>query len=79
MFDTNTKLDVSCKELDLIESALETQSKILQVQVNAGTEDVLGKLNDVKRLLTQIDNARPKRKCCTSTTTSWLSFLRPAS
>ena len=51
MFDNKQKLEISQDELALIEAALHTQSKILSVQASAGGSKALGRLNDVKRVL----------------------------
>lgn len=65
MTDTIKKLEVSAEELNLFISALETQSKILQMQASAGGKGANERLNDVKSLLanisSQVDVAREPR------------------
>jgi len=46
MFDTKQKLEVSQDELAVIEAALHTQVKILNVQATAGGSGARRKLND---------------------------------
>ena len=59
------KLEVSQNELELIASALETQTKILNMQASAGGHGAVARLNEVKRLLaslaTQRESGRPSR------------------
>lgn len=54
MFDSKEKLEVSQGELAVIEAALHTQIKILNVQANAGGSGARRKLNEVKGVLAQI-------------------------
>ncbi len=54
------KLEVSQSELELIASALETQTKILNMQASAGGHGALARLNEVKRLLTAVSSQREK-------------------
>lgn len=56
MIDTIKKLEVTPEELDLFISALETQSKILQMQASAGGRGANERLNDVKSLLASISS-----------------------
>lgn len=51
MFDTQQKLEISQEELIIIEAALHTQAKILNVQASAGGQAAQSRLNDVKRVL----------------------------
>jgi hypothetical protein len=55
MFDETHKLDVTKKDLEVIEAALQTQFKILGFEANAGGAAALERLNDVKRALAKID------------------------
>ena len=64
MFDKQFTLDVSCKDFELIEAALQTQSKILRVQAGAGSTGARGKLNDIKRLLARLEAQRPVKRPC---------------
>lgn len=63
MFDDRQKLEINQAELDLIEDALHTQSKILGVQASAGGSKALARLNDVKRVLATIaqQKHRPRK------------------
>jgi ribosomal protein L29 len=76
MTQTIKKLEISLDELDLIASALETQSKILRMQAGAGGTGALARLNEVKRVLatvtSQRDAGRPKK----AESGSWLGLLR---
>jgi hypothetical protein len=62
MFDEKQKLEISQEELDLIEQALHTQSKILGVQASAGGSKALTRLNDIKRVLATIAQQKPVRQ-----------------
>lgn len=62
MFDETKKLDVTKKDLEIIESALQTQFKILGMEANAGGVGALERLNDVKRALAKIDQQNPVEK-----------------
>lgn len=74
MFDANYKIDLSAKDIEFIETALQTQSKILRLQASAGSADARSKLDDVKRTLAKIDMQRPvARKPCKKP--SWLYYL----
>jgi trehalose-6-phosphatase len=59
MFEKNQKLEISPEQLSVIESALHTQSKILNVQAAAGGAEAREKLNLVKRTLADIGQQRP--------------------
>lgn len=60
------KLEISHQDLELIERALETQTKILRMQASAGGHGAAARLNEVKRLSATIsgqrDAPRPVRK-----------------
>ncbi len=58
MTEESKKLEVSPDELDLIASALETQTKILRMQASAGGHGAVKRLNEVKRLLANISSQR---------------------
>lgn len=75
MFDTTQKLEISPREIELIESALETQSKILGVQAGAGGAGATEKLNEVKRVLATVSSQRvsDRRR---STGRSWTGLMR---
>lgn len=65
MTDNMKKLEISPTELDIIASALETQTKILRMQASAGGHGANTRLNDIKRLLAtvsqQIETSRAPR------------------
>ena len=65
MFDDTQKLEISQKELELIEAALHTQSKILGVEANAGGSQALRRLNDVKRVLATISQQKRTQRSAT--------------
>jgi len=54
MFEKQQKLDVTADELAVIEAALHTQAKILNVQANAGGNAARRRLDEVKRALAHI-------------------------
>ncbi len=58
MLETTQKLEISQKEIDLIASALETQSKILGIKAGAGDHAANTRLNDVKRAIANISAQR---------------------
>jgi len=60
MFDKQKKLEISPDELQVIEDALQTQSKILHIQANAGGTGASRRLNDVKRVLSHISQQKPR-------------------
>lgn len=59
MFEKSLTLEVGNKDLELLEAALHTQSKILMVQSKAGGKAARSRLNDVKRLLATLESQRP--------------------
>lgn len=77
MFDTQKTLDVSQEQMDVIEAALHTQSKILHVQADAGGEGAHDKLNAVKSLLTVIEQRKQQRaEKTTAQGMGWFGFTR---
>ena len=75
MFDTPQKLEISPRDIELIESALETQSKILRVQAGAGGAGATERLNEVKRVLATVSAQRVSdRPRCTGR--SWTGLMR---
>jgi hypothetical protein len=77
MFDTQQKLEISQEELSIIEAALHTQSKILNVQANAGGQAAKVRLNEVKRVLAVVaqHSTSPNKKAC-KPTVGWLGMSR---
>jgi hypothetical protein len=66
MLKKQKKVEVSPTQLAVIESALHTQSKILEVQAEAGGSIARRRLNEVKTLLVQLAQqkpAEPKARC----------------
>lgn len=62
MLEKQQKLEINPEELAVIESALHTQSKILDVQANAGAAAARSRLNEVKRVLARLDQQKPAPK-----------------
>ena len=59
MLDNLNRLDLTAKDIELIEAALHTQRKILSVQSEAGGAGARQKLGDLKHLIKRIGRARP--------------------
>lgn len=59
MSDNTNKLTVSQEDFEVIEAALHTQSKILNVQARAGGPAAKQQLNEVKRVLNLITQQKP--------------------
>jgi hypothetical protein len=59
MLEKQQKIDVSPAQLAVIEAALHTQSKILDVQAEAGGSTARRRLNEVKTLLAQLAQQKP--------------------
>jgi hypothetical protein len=77
MFDTHQKLDVSSAQLQVIEAALHTQSKILHVQAEAGGHGAHARLNEVKTLLAQLaQNKKTEKSAPQSSNLGWFSYKR---
>ncbi|GFE48473.1 hypothetical protein So717_02260 [Roseobacter cerasinus] len=74
MLDNLHNLDLTAKDLELIESALHTQKKILTVQSHAGGSGARQRLTDLKHLMKRINRstARPQR----ASRQSWGQFAR---
>ncbi len=62
MFERSPKLKISVEELAVIEAALHTQSKILNMQASAGGDTARARLNEVKRLLSSLAQRKPAGK-----------------
>ncbi len=77
MFDTQQSLDISCAELEVIEAALHTQSKILNVQARAGGSEARLRLNEVKRVLARITQQKTiEGRPCGRSLFSWFGKSR---
>ena len=77
MFEKMQKLEVSQEELAIIEDALHTQSKILNVEAGAGATTAKERLTGVKRVLALLNQHKPvedapKRR----TSAGWLGMSR---
>mmetsp|Transcript_39674 Transcript_39674/g.89950 ORF Transcript_39674/g.89950 Transcript_39674/m.89950 type:complete len:87 (+) Transcript_39674:26-286(+) len=57
MLDNLHNLDLTKKDIELIEAALHTQKKILSVQSQAGGSGARKKLTDIKHLMKRINRA----------------------
>lgn len=60
MFGKPKTLEVSTEELAVIEEALHTQSKIWDVQANAGGGEARARLNQIKRVLANVVQQKPR-------------------
>ncbi len=76
MTDKTKKLEISQSELDLIANALETQTKILNMQASAGGHGALAKLNEVKRLLATVSSQADKPRARRPETNGLWGLLR---
>jgi hypothetical protein len=74
MPDDVTRLDLTTKDLDLIEAALHTQQKILSVQSKAGGSGARQKLSDLRYLTQRVGRARPAPQ--PSASYSWIRAAR---
>lgn len=61
MFDDQNRLELTSKDIALIESALHTQQKILSVQSAAGGAGARQKLDDVKHLVKRVGRASQRQ------------------
>ncbi|WP_298919857.1 hypothetical protein [uncultured Roseobacter sp.] len=74
MLDNSQNLDLTAKDIEMIESALQTQKKILSVQSQAGGSGARRKLTDLKHLIKRIN--RSARTTPTEPVQSWSWFVR---
>lgn len=74
MLDNLHNLDLTAKDIELIESALHTQKKILSVQSEAGGSGARKRLTNLKHLMKRID--RSMTRASTPPAQSWASFAR---
>ena len=58
MFENGNTLDLTAKELELIEAALHTQKKILSMQSEAGGTGSRQKLSELKHLMKRIGRSK---------------------
>ncbi|WP_298843376.1 hypothetical protein [uncultured Roseobacter sp.] len=59
MLENLRNIDLTAKDIELIESALHTQKKILSVQSQAGGRGARKKLTDLKHLMKRLNRATP--------------------
>jgi hypothetical protein len=59
MFDDSNRLALTAKDIELIESALHTQKKILSVQSDAGAASARDRLAEVNHLMKRVARAAP--------------------
>lgn len=74
MLNNLNNLELTNKDLELIESALSTQKKILSVQSEAGGTGARQKLSELKHLMSRIGRTRPT--CKPAAATSFLQMAR---
>ncbi|MEP2639639.1 hypothetical protein [Roseobacter sp.] len=74
MLNSLHSLDLSAQEIELIESALHTQQKILTVQSEAGGSGAHKRLTDHKQLIKRISRSRLRKH--TGFIQSWVSAVR---
>ena len=74
MADTQNKLDLTAKDIELIEAALHTQKKILAVQSEAGGTGARQRLQDLNRLSRRVSRVKPA--CTAWARFSWAPALR---
>lgn len=60
MLDALNKLNLTAKDIEMIEAALHTQKKILLVQSEAGGSGARQKLTDLKYLMKRVSRTRSK-------------------
>lgn len=75
MFVKTQKLEVSAEQLAVIESALHTQSKILNVQARAGGNGARLRLNEVKNVLAALAQQKPTSPTATGPS-RWFGMAR---
>lgn len=79
MYENQEKLEISREQLDVIEAALHTQSKILNVQADAGGAGARAKLNEVKRVLSHLaSQKKPEKHPSGSLLGGWFCMSRLA-
>ena len=74
MFENLNRLDLTSKDIDMIEAALHTQKKILAVQSEAGGTGARRKLADVKQLMKRVGRAREAKN--NGSAQSWTQMAR---
>lgn len=74
MLDDTHSVDLTTRDLELIESALQTQEKILSVQSRAGGSAARARLNDLKGLMRRLRRQTPATQSAPSP--SWTQVAR---
>lgn len=74
MLENAHNLDLSARDLKLIQDALYTQEKILSVQSRAGGNAAKLRLNEVKELMRRVDVKAPQRE--SENRKSWIGLTR---
>ncbi len=74
MLDNLNRLDLTAKDIELIEAALHTQKKILAVQSEAGGTGARQRLSDLKHLIKRVNRARTQHS--TRQNISWSRMAR---
>jgi hypothetical protein len=74
MLDNLNRLDLTAKDIELIEAALHTQKKILSVQSQAGGTGSGQKLSELKHLIKRIGRTRVSK--CPAQAPSWAQTVR---
>lgn len=74
MLNNLNNLDLTAKDIEMIEAALHTQKKILAVQSAAGGSGARRKLTDLKHLMKRINRNSVRRE--SPLALSWPSFAR---
>lgn len=72
MQNNDAALELSQSELDVLESALQTQIKILSLGAQAGAEPAQSGLNEVKQVLARIAPLRKSAQKAQGAQMSWL-------
>jgi hypothetical protein len=76
MFDDPKHFEVTAKDLELIEAALQTQKKILSVQSEAGTTAARERLADVNRLMKRVTRFAPGKADRAPKASGWAQLAR---
>ncbi len=74
MLDDTHSVDLTTRDLELIEAALQTQEKILSVQSRAGGTAARTRLNDLKGLMRRLRRQTPTTQSAPAT--SWSQTAR---
>lgn len=78
MFEKTTKIDVTDRELAILEAALQTQVKILGVEAGAGTAEARTRLNEVKGVLSALHRRQKRKRSFNFALSGWFRQVRDA-